>query len=110
MYQPIDEQTQWLMAYHAQLPRPQDVPDLPEGDALAAEWRAYKREVGRLLAEGQVGRFALVRGDAVVSLWDTRNDAIQAGSERFGHTPFLVQEIQPFLRPLRVGYRRLCQP
>jgi hypothetical protein len=103
MSQPIDEQRQEMMAYHLQLPRPQDLPDLPEDDPLAREWRTYKREVVRLLAEGEVGRHALVKGDAVVSIWDTRRDAIQAGRERFGLEVFMVHEIQPVERPIRIG-------
>jgi hypothetical protein len=109
MYERITEQEQMMRSYSLQLPRPQDLPDLPEDDPLHCEWKAYKREVGRLLAEGQTGRFALVKGDAVVSVWDTRSDATQAGRERFGRDMFMVQEIQPVVRPLRFGYRRICR-
>jgi hypothetical protein len=70
---------------------------------------AYKREVGRLLAEGHRGKFALVKGNTVVGVWDTLRDALQEGQKRFGQEDFLVQEIQPFLPPSRNGYRRLCR-
>jgi hypothetical protein len=62
--------------------------------ALEREMEAYRRELPRLLEEGEQGRFALVHGDMVISIWDTRRDAVQAGHERFGLTPFLVQEVQ----------------
>jgi hypothetical protein len=104
MYERIDDHEQWLRSYFTQLPRPQDLPDLPEDNPLHREWKTYKREVGRLLAAGQTGRFALVKGDAIVSNWDTRNDATQAGRERFGQEMLMVQEIQPIIRPLRTGY------
>lgn len=87
---------------------PQDLPDLPPDSPYATEWRAYKREVLRLLAEGHAGRYALVKGDEVVSVWDTFRDAKQAGYEQFGMTPFLVREIQFTERPHRVGYLRQC--
>ena len=70
---------------------------------------AYKREVGRLLAEGCGGKFALVKGNAVIGVWDTLREALQEGQKRFGQEDFLVQEIQPFLHPSRNGYRRLCR-
>jgi hypothetical protein len=103
----MDERTQERMPSHLHQPRPEDLPDLPEDDPIAVEWKIYKREIARLLAEGFGGKFALVKGDAVISIWDTERDALQAGQERFDQGPFLVQKIQPTLRPQRHGYRRL---
>jgi hypothetical protein len=62
-------------------------------DLLATELAAYQRELPRLLAEGEEGRWVLVQGDELVSVWDTFSDAIQAGYDRFGQTPFLVQQV-----------------
>jgi hypothetical protein len=62
---------------------------------LAAEVATYYRELPRLLADGQAGRFVLVKGDAVVSVWDTSDDAYQAGVSQFGFGPFLAQPIDP---------------
>jgi hypothetical protein len=63
------------------------------------ETAAFRRELPWLLEQGERGRFALVFGDEVISVWDTRRDAVQAGGERFGLVPLLVQEIQPEERP-----------
>src|SRR5258705_169396 len=41
------------------------------GSPLAVEWEFYRREVGRLLAEGNEGRFVLIKGEAVIGLFDT---------------------------------------
>jgi hypothetical protein len=60
---------------------------------LAAEAATYFRELSRLVAEGHEGRCVLIRGDKVESIWDTFDDACQAGRERFGFTPFLAQPI-----------------
>jgi hypothetical protein len=72
--------------------------------ALERELATYRRERDRLLAEGEQGRFALVYGEEVISVWDTWRDAIQAGHERFGLQPFLVQEVlreeKPIVIPL----------
>jgi hypothetical protein len=110
MYERIDEQTQWAIARRANLPRPQDLPDFPEDDPLAQEWKTFKREVGRLLAEGQTGGFAVIKGDAVISVWDTRSDAVQAAREKFGLGGFMVHQIVPVERPIRCGYLLRCQP
>jgi len=89
----------------------EEVPDLPAEASLAQEWKTFKREVYRLICYGYKGRFALIKGDQVVSVWDTFGDATQAGQERFGQEPFLVHEVQlyvkSFLRPIRSGYVRL---
>lgn len=60
---------------------------------LAAEIAAYHRELPRLLADGHRGRVVLVRGNTVAGVWDTENDAYQAGVELFGFGPFLAQPI-----------------
>jgi hypothetical protein len=109
MGEPIDAEKQWWISYFQQQPRPQDLPDLPEEHPLAREWKTFKRAIGRLLAEGHVGRQALIKADQVLSVWDTRFDAVQAGRERFGLGGFMVKEIQPVERPLRYGYYRLCR-
>src|SRR5262245_2142437 len=39
----------------------------PRADSqLFQEWNCYRREVGRLLAEGQEGRFVLIKGEQIV--------------------------------------------
>src|SRR5262245_33773914 len=72
------------------------------GDAVALEkeLETYKRELPRLIQEGGQGKFALVHGDSVDSVWDTWKDALQAGYDRFGLEPFLVKEIQETERPV----------
>ncbi len=59
------------------------------------EIATYLRELPRLLAEGHAGRHALVKGNEVLSVWDTQGDAIQAGCERFGIEPIFVKTIDP---------------
>jgi hypothetical protein len=60
---------------------------------IKREIKTYRRELPRLLAEGQEGRVALIKGDEVVSIWDTFDDAYQAGRERFGLDVFIAQPI-----------------
>jgi hypothetical protein len=86
----------------------QDLPDPPAGEPYAEEWKTFKREVYRLMWGGNKGRFALIKGDRVLSVWDTQDDAIQAGRERFGQKPIFVQEVQLYVKPIRSGYARQC--
>jgi hypothetical protein len=60
---------------------------------LETEAETYRREVGRLLAEGHAGRHALIKGDAVISIWDTQRDALQAGRDKFGLEDIAVVKI-----------------
>jgi hypothetical protein len=60
---------------------------------IKREIKTYRRELPRLLAEGQEGRVALIKGDEVVSLWDTFDEAYQAGRERFGLDVFIAQPV-----------------
>jgi len=85
------------------------LPEEPADATLATEWQTFRQEVARLLAEGQRGRFALVKAGHPLTVWDTLADAARAGRLLFGTEPCLVQEIQPFLRPLRVEYNRPCR-
>jgi hypothetical protein len=57
------------------------------------EIAAYRRELPRLLEEGEEGRYALFKGDQLLSVWDTQGDAIQAASERFGLEPHFIMKI-----------------
>src|SRR5438132_12957508 len=64
---------------------PAGMPDSP----IAAEWDLYRREVGRLLAEGHQGRWLLIAQQEIVGLWDTEEQASRVRSERFGVQPVL---------------------
>jgi hypothetical protein len=57
------------------------------------EIATYVRELPRLLDEEEEGRFALIKGDAILSVWDTHRDAIQTGVEKFGLDPIFVMKI-----------------
>ena len=62
---------------------------------LQHELGAYRKELPRLLAEGQAGRFALLKKDRLLSVWDTQRDALQAGRELFGLEAIAVKKIDP---------------
>src|SRR5438093_812767 len=41
------------------------------GSPIAAEWDYYRREVGRLLAEGHEGKWVLIKGEQIVGIWSS---------------------------------------
>ena len=62
---------------------------------LEREFDTYRRELPRLVREGHAVRWALIKEDAVISVWDTQRDVLQAGHERFALEPFAVKRIDP---------------
>jgi hypothetical protein len=88
-----------------------ELPEASPDSPLYQAWNTYRREVGRLLAEGQEGKFALIKDEVVIGLYDTWDAARAAGLQRYLLSPFLVHQVQsrePILR-LR-GYNLPCRP
>ncbi len=75
-----------------------NLPEEPADPAFATEWQMFRAAVAGLLADGQRGRFALIKAGHSLTVWDTLADAARAGRLLFGSEPCLVQEIQPTLR------------
>ena len=66
---------------------------LDDDPQLDRELETFRRELPRLLEEGHEGKFALIHGDRVDSLWPDEDAGYEAGCERFGLEPFLVQQV-----------------
>ncbi len=86
---------------------PEDTSDNPR----AGEWNFYRREVGRLLAEGHEVRWILIHNGAIVGLWDTEDEADRIRLQRFPMQPVLLKQIcalEPVLRGggYQYGWRR----
>jgi hypothetical protein len=60
--------------------------------ALEKELQTYKSKLADLKAKE--GKFVLIHGDEIVSVYDTYEDAVKEGYSRFRLEPFLVKEIQ----------------
>jgi hypothetical protein len=60
--------------------------------ALEKELATYQAKLPELLAHE--GKFVLIHGEDVAGLWDTYEDALKAGYERFKLDAFLVKRIQ----------------
>lgn len=86
------------------------LPEMIPGSPIETEWNIYRRELPRLLAEGQEGRWVLIKGEQIVGLFESRDEAVQAGYKSFGIVHLLVQEVLRWQRPIRAGDWWRCQP
>jgi hypothetical protein len=74
---------------------------VPAGSPVYQEVRTFCRELPRMLAEGQEGKWALIKGNEIVGLFATLDDGYRVGRDRYLFAPFLVQPVrewQPLLR------------
>jgi len=61
------------------------------GTRFAAELAAYQRKLPELL--GEAGRFVLIKGDEVMGVFDSYQDAVTSGYARFELDSFFVKQI-----------------
>lgn len=59
---------------------------------LERELATYQKEKQRLLSESK-GKFVLIKGDVVVGVFTSQEDALSVGYKSFGNTEFLVRQI-----------------
>src|SRR5439155_15930691 len=73
----------------------------PADSLFYTERELYRREVGRLIAEGHEGKWVLIKGEDIIGIFDTEDQALDVRAERFFRQPVLVQQIllqEPVLR------------
>ena len=68
-------------------------------EKLKSELQTYEAKKAELVGKFQ-GKFALVKGNEVVDVFDTKFDATRQGYKRFGNVPFLVKQIVEVETPL----------
>ena len=78
-----------------------------ETNFLEYEINRYEKELKNLFK--QEGKFALIKGDEKIEIFDTNNDALKIGYEKYGLEPFLIKKISSvetilkFTRPLNIA-------
>jgi len=85
--------------HYSELPEAQ--PDSP----LYHEWNYYRQAVGRLLADGQEGRYVLIKGEETIGIWNTGEEAKKVALERYLMQPCLIHQIRSHEPLLRVSTR-----
>ncbi len=76
----------------------------PDAGPLTEEWDTYRREVGRLIAEGHEGKFVLIHGNEILGFFDNEAQAFAEGYRRFllAKKAFFVHQIQTYERLIRI--------
>ncbi len=64
-----------------------------ERKLLSEELETYNKNKAELLKES-AGKYVLIKGKEIINIFDTQNDAIKVGIDKFGNTPFLVKKIE----------------
>jgi hypothetical protein len=64
-----------------------------EKRVLDDEIETYERHKPELLAKAQ-GKYVLIKGENIIGIYDTDNEAINQGYRQLGHVPFLARRIQ----------------
>jgi hypothetical protein len=75
----------------------EDTSDTP----AARDWNRYRREVGRLLAQGHEGKWVLIKGGEIVGIWDTEEEANRVRLQKFLMQDVLIHQVltnEPVLR------------
>jgi hypothetical protein len=70
-----------------------ELTDLPPDNPLYTEWKTYRHELPRLLAEGHEGKFILIKGTSIIGLYSSDREANVEGCRRFLMQSFLIQQI-----------------
>jgi hypothetical protein len=73
---------------------------------LAAELRTFAHHRDELLGRAK-GKFVLIKGDAIVGVFENRTDALSRGYREFGNNPFLVKQVTEIEVPLNFTSFRL---
>ncbi len=80
-----------------------ELPEDTSGGPLAVEWNFYRREVARLLAEGHEDRWVLIKGEEIIGIWDTEDEANRVRLERFLMQHVLMKPIRTLEPVIRGG-------
>jgi len=78
-----------------------ELPPGQPGGQLEREWNTYRREAGRLLAEGLEGHHVLIKGEEIIGIYDTHEQALAEGYRRYARQPFFVHEVEEWERVIR---------
>ena len=75
-----------------------ELPPSQSGSQRKEEWETYRREVGRLIAEGYEGKCILIKNESIIGIYDTMDEAKDEGRRRYLLQGYLVHRIQTWER------------
>jgi hypothetical protein len=84
-----------------------ELAEAPPDSPIATEWNFYRREVGRLLTEGHEGKWVLIKGEQMVGLYETHEEAYRMQCALI--VPVVIKQILKHEPVLRIGYNPICR-
>jgi hypothetical protein len=85
-----------------------ELQEVPSGSRIATEWNFFLKQIGRLLAEGQAGKWLLIKGEEIIGIWGTEQEAHEVRIQQYPLEDVLLKQIcerEPILRG--PGYYRV---
>ena len=71
------------------------------------EWNFYRREAGRLIAEGFEGKWLLIKREEILECCDSPEEARSTAQSRPDSEEILVKQVLTFEPLYHVGYNRV---
>ncbi len=75
-------------------------------NVLSSELATYDREKAGLVSESE-GKYVVIKGDDVLGVYSSQDDAIAAGYQKYGNVPFLVKQILLIETPINFASNTL---
>jgi hypothetical protein len=75
---------------------------------LEEELKLFEEKKAQLKEEYPNGGYVIIKGSEILGVWNTRQDAIKTGVEKFGNTPFLVKNIDDTDKAINTFSRNLA--
>jgi hypothetical protein len=71
-----------------------ELPEAKPDSPLYYEWNFYRREVQRLITEGHEGRFVLIKGEQVIGIWNSCEEAKTVALQRYLMQACLIHQVR----------------
>src|SRR5262249_6927793 len=78
-----------------------DLAEAVPGSRIATEWNFYRKQIGQLLADGNEGKWVLIKGEEIIGIWDTVQEADQMRAQQLLKEDVLIHQVlawEPVLR------------
>jgi hypothetical protein len=71
-----------------------ELPEAQPDSPLDHEWNFYRGQVKRLLEEGYEGQFVLIKGEQIIGIWGTHEEAKAVALRKFLMQPCLIHQVR----------------
>src|SRR5690348_3978022 len=86
-----------------------ELPPARPGEPLYEEYETYRREAGRLLAEGNEGKWIVIKGEEIIGIWETEEEAYGVRLKKYLRQDCLMTQILTREPIYRCTWRKTCR-